>query len=81
MPKKRKRDAGLNMRRIKLRPNESIINNCEDGDRIMLKEGNVDENNIKNSSSEEKTFGKKIIAHARKDELWTKKNSFGFYQR
>ena len=59
MPKKSKRDAGLNMRRKKFRPNESIINNCEDGDQIVSKEGNVDENNIKNSSSEEKNIEKK----------------------
>ena len=41
MPKKSKRDAGLNMRRKKFKPNESLIKKCEDGDQIMLKEGNV----------------------------------------
>ena len=38
---KSKRGAGLNMRRKKFKPIESLIKNCEDGDQIMLKEGNV----------------------------------------
>ena len=78
MPKKRKRDAGLNMRRKKFKPNESHIKNCEYGYQIMLKEENVEENNIQNSPSEEKIIEKKIIPHARKDELWTNKKIYGF---
>ena len=58
MPKKSKRDAGLNMKRKKIKPNESLIKNCEDGDQITLKEGNVEENNIQNSPSEEKIIEK-----------------------
>ena len=69
------------MRRKKFKPNESLIKNCEDGDRIMLKEENVEENNIKNPPSEDKKIENKIISRARKDELWTKKKSFGFQQR
>ena len=69
------------MRRKKFKPNESLIKNLEDGDRIMLKEGNVEEINIKKSPLEEKIIEKKIIQRARKDELWTNKKSFGFQQR
>ena len=59
MPEKSKTDAGQNMRRKKFKLNESFIKNCEDGDLIMLKEGNVEENKIQNSPSEQKIIEKK----------------------
>ena len=55
MPKKKK-EAGLNMRRKNFKPIESHIKNCEDGVQIMLKGANVEENNIQNPPSEEKTI-------------------------
>ena len=58
MAKKRKRDAGLNLRNKHFSPFKSHIEKCEDGVRIMLKDVNVEENNIQNSPSKEKTIEK-----------------------
>ena len=65
MPKRRKRDAVLNMRRKNFKPNESQIKNCEDGIQIKLKEANVEENDIQNPTLEEKTIKKKITCKKR----------------
>ena len=69
------------MRKKHFKSNKCHIKKCEDGDLIMLKEGNVKENNNQNPPSEEKIIEKKFISRARKDELWTNKKSYVFQQR
>ena len=59
MPKKRKRNAGLNLRKKHFTSTKCHIKKCDNGDRFMLKEGNVEENNVQNSPSEEKIIEKK----------------------
>ena len=59
MPKKRKRNAGLHLRKKHFTSAKCHIKKCEDIDQIMLKEGNVEENKIQNSPLEEKIIEKK----------------------